>query len=30
MLLNALLMPLAFVLAQRGVRALAGWRQLEV
>ncbi len=29
-LLNALLMPFAFLLVQRGVRALGGWRQLEV
>ena len=28
--LNALLMPLAFVFVQRTVRALGGWRQLEV
>lgn len=28
--LNAVLMPLAFGLVQRGVRALAGWRQLEL
>jgi rod shape-determining protein MreD len=28
--LNALLMPLAFSLVQRGVRALSGWRQLEL
>ena len=30
MALNALLMPLAFVLVQRFVRALEGWRQLEL
>ncbi len=29
-LLNALLMPLAYTLVRRGVRALAGWRQLEL
>jgi cell shape-determining protein MreD len=29
-LLNALLMPLVFVLAQRFARMLDGWRQLEV
>jgi rod shape-determining protein MreD len=29
-LLNALLMPFVFVLVQRSVRALAGWRQLEL
>lgn len=29
-LLNALLMPFAFTLFQRAVRALGGWRQLEL
>ena len=29
-LLNAVLMPLAFTLVQRAVRALSGWRQLEL
>jgi rod shape-determining protein MreD len=28
--LNAVLMPLAYTLVRRGVRALAGWRQLEL
>jgi rod shape-determining protein MreD len=28
--LNALLMPLVFMLVQRAVRALGGWRQLEL
>lgn len=29
-LLNALLMPLAFILVRRMLRALGGWRQLEL
>ena len=29
-LVNAVLMPLAFTLVQRAVRALGGWRQLEL
>ena len=28
--MNALLLPVAFSLVQRGVRALSGWRQLEL